>query len=525
MRRFAALLLLHAFVPRPAEACGGLFCEPNAPVVQTGEQILFSVDRAAGTVDAIINIQYAGPAEDFAWVLPLQSAPIGIEVGPQSAFQVIDQITAPRFDLRFETDGVCRGGGFRDSDDAAFAGAPESDRSGVVVLARKEVGPYDSVVIQGEDPEAMRRWLVDNGYGVTDEMMRMVVPYVQKGDALLSLKLRKDNEVGDIQPLHVTMRGDEVCVPIRLTAIAAVDDMDITVTVLSDEGRAVPENFFEVELNLARIDWLRRGANYREIVAEAADEGQGHAFTTEFAGSARAFDERIFPARGYDRAGIERAASFSRLLDALSGQGLIQKPGLGPILRRAAQGELAARLDADAEQFDRCVACFFGTDGQVDSRSFAAELWDRIVEPEQRTQALFDGKSYATRLYTLMSPDEMTIDPEFAFRADLPDVSNQHVATLVSECGFGGGVVREYIRIQETGQRVPVDLDPVTRASMPAAARVRQLAQDLEVQDNRPLIERTLSGVTAGGCAGLPGRGEAGLLLFLLCAGFAFRRR
>ncbi|MEL6185504.1 MAG: DUF2330 domain-containing protein, partial [Myxococcota bacterium] len=79
---------------RPARACGGLFCQPAQPVIQTGEQILFSVDRTAGTVDAIINIRYSGPAEEFAWMLPLQSAPTELQVGPQSAFQTINNLTS-----------------------------------------------------------------------------------------------------------------------------------------------------------------------------------------------------------------------------------------------------------------------------------------------------------------------------------------------------------------------------------------------------------------------------------------------
>ena len=58
-----------------ADAGGGLFCNQQAPVFQTGEQIVFAVDRQQERVDAIINVQYQGPATQFAWVLPLQSAP------------------------------------------------------------------------------------------------------------------------------------------------------------------------------------------------------------------------------------------------------------------------------------------------------------------------------------------------------------------------------------------------------------------------------------------------------------------
>ena len=35
-----------------------------------------------------------------------------------------------------------------------------------------------------------------------------------------------------------------------------------------------------------------------------------------------------------------------------------------------------------------------------------------MVEPEQSVQALFDAYPRVTRLYTLLSPAEMTVDPE-----------------------------------------------------------------------------------------------------------------
>src|SRR5262245_6655684 len=89
-------LLPLAALPKPAEACGGLFCNgPTQPVVQTGEKIIFSVDRDQQTVQAIINVAYQGPPNEFAWVLPLQSAPTAIKVAPGAVFTVVDNFTAP----------------------------------------------------------------------------------------------------------------------------------------------------------------------------------------------------------------------------------------------------------------------------------------------------------------------------------------------------------------------------------------------------------------------------------------------
>ncbi len=275
-----------------ADACGGLFCDSQGavtfPIAQTGEGIVFGVDREHGRVQAIISIDYQGTASEFAWVLPLQSAPLDVDVVPALSFSNVLAMTQPQFFVSRRDEGICT------NEEVAFPGREEDvlssvaePESSVRVIDQQEVGPYDSAVIQSSDPQDIRTWLTDNGYFVSDEMMDSVTPYLANGDTLLALKLRKSNDVGDLEPVVITMAGDEVCVPIRLTAIAALEDMQISTVVLSNEGRAIPENYNHVTLNLAKIDWLSGGANYRQVVAEAADEGSGNAFTTEFAGDAQ----------------------------------------------------------------------------------------------------------------------------------------------------------------------------------------------------------------------------------------------
>ena len=73
MRTLTLLLASMSLVPA-ANACGGFFCGPTDPIDQAGENILFAVDKAAGEVTVHVQIQYEGPAEEFAWILP---APAG----------------------------------------------------------------------------------------------------------------------------------------------------------------------------------------------------------------------------------------------------------------------------------------------------------------------------------------------------------------------------------------------------------------------------------------------------------------
>lgn len=537
----AALAAAVPMLPRHAEACGGLFCNTSVPfpVAQAGEGIVFAVDRQEDLITAVITIQYQGMADEFAWVLPLQSAPIDVNVAPSAMFATIDRLTAPRFETRFETEGVCLdrtvtlGGG----QDVALARSAEEGGLGVQVIRQEEVGPYDSSIIQSSSPEDVRTWLTDNGYSVTDEMIDVVTPYITKGDTLLALKLRKSNDVGDIQPVVVTMEGNEVCVPIRLTAIAALEDMEITTVVLSNEGRAIPENYNHVTLNLAKIDWLNFGSNYRQIVAEAADEGSGNAFTTEFAGDAMIFRNEI--AGRYDRATVAGSTTINQFVLTLQNQSLLRhREIIGILLRHLPESAFAA-AGTTKEEFRNNPQSFNGQfpDDPFDPTEATDEIWERVVEREIAMQEMFDQYRYATRLYTLISPEEMTVDPTFTFDSSLLDVSNVHRATATIDCGIGGKSddddLKVTLEIEETGQVVELGNGAVDRSildQMPSASKVEQLDEGRLLRDNSDVIEKLLDKHNRSvgcGCSAAEGRGAplGGLLLLAALGLFVARKR
>ena len=63
-----------------------------------------------------------------------------------------------------------------------------------------------------------------------------------------------------------------------------------------------------------------------------------------------------------------------------------------------------------------------------------SELADTVIDPLVETLAIFDGDPYMTRLYTTLSPEEMTVDPIFSFNPDLADQALDRNATLDVEC-------------------------------------------------------------------------------------------
>ena len=110
--------------PEIASACGGFFCSsPNLPINQAAEKIIFSAN-ANGTVTAVIQIAYQGPAPKFSWLLPISSVPTADQIGVASnlAFQRLQSATNPQYSLTVRTEGTCAEDDLRGSSSTGSGG-------------------------------------------------------------------------------------------------------------------------------------------------------------------------------------------------------------------------------------------------------------------------------------------------------------------------------------------------------------------------------------------------------------------
>lgn len=443
-----ATLLGAPLLATEAEACGGLFCSSD-PVNQTAERIVFA-ERGDGHIDAIIEIQYQGPSDQFAWLLPMPGVP-EVSVSAQAVLDAIDNATAPSYRLEYEYGGACawdEGDEESESDVAASvdAGANEGG-GGIDVLDQGTAGPYDYVIIRA-DPELTDAalvavdWLVEAGYDVGELGPDVLRPYLDQGLNLVAFRLTKGNDVGAIRPVMLTYEGEVPSIPIRPTAVAAQPDMGIAVYVLGEE-RAVSDNYLNLELNESRINWFNFRSNYGAVINAAADEAGGHGFVTEYAGDTERLQGRI-----WTRYAAERWQALQARAAGLDGDGGV-----------VADVESAIDLMMDArwpfgsyEGFRRAIAAattlpddlsldvfagnpyYYQDRVEVNVELFLQTLADDVIEPLSQAQELIDGYPYLTRLYTTLSPHEMVIDPSFVFNPNLPDVSNVHKAGIRIEC-------------------------------------------------------------------------------------------
>jgi hypothetical protein len=454
----ALALALVAPGSRPARACGGLFCnnppaDPFAPlpVAQTGENVVFAVDTAADgttTVTAHIQILYSGPADKFSWVVPVDAVP-QLGTGTDQLFTSLAQLTQPRFQPDYQIQGTCiippnyGGTGSGGAADTGFGGAAGTTGAGgtsgggVTVAFQGAIGPFDAAVISSTDGQALRDWLTTNGYYVGPDASAIIDAYVQEGKVFVALKLLNGQGVSAIRPITLTFHGTEPCVPLRLTAIAALPDMQVRVWVLG-ASRAVPQRFFELKLDELRIDWTSGGSNYATLLGQAADEAGGNAFVTEYAGTSTVAAGALWSPGRFNLDTLKAAMTPPAYVQLVLSMGLASDPQTLPLLEQYIPMPDAVRaLGITDSQFYSNIATYWAQYAfpPYDLATLTDQIDVNIIQPRQDAQMMIDAHLYLTRLNTFISPIEMTQDPLFTFDPDLPDQSATHTAVIRSMCG------------------------------------------------------------------------------------------
>ena len=458
----AAGLLL---TPKYADACGGTFCDsavPNPmPVDQTGENVIFVMGGDKAEVHIQISIDPNTNAQKFAWMIPLASVP-DFAVGSQPFFNQVLSGTVPTYDIdrSFETcdfgdddddggyDDECgygagsTGGGGDGGGETSYGDETAGD-PGPQVLVQETVGAFDVVVLQDTELAPIQMWLETNGYNWDPVAGPILEQYLAEGNVIAALKLTTGAGLADVHPITLRYEGLEVCFPLRLTRIAAVDDMDIRVFVLAEQ-RAAPTNFKHVLVNPLKIDWLNYAANYKEVIAHAvdADMADGRAFVTEYAGTSGAVNRDGISSPQWDHqafVGLDPVA----VVEQLNVQGLadchseLACTWNHPLIYGLLLEHLPPPDGVDPLEFYADLASFAGDIDLVKwdtGVAFASALLHRVIKPGQAAIELLDTWPYLTRMYTTISPNEMMEDPIFHINPDLGDVANLRIVGQYFMC-------------------------------------------------------------------------------------------
>ena len=415
------------------------------PVDQTGETILFVLDGAEVEVHISIAYDPDTDASQFAWVVPVTALP-EFSVGSQQLFGNLLAGTVPSYGVGnyFEScggsfgedgdfcDGTGAGDGFDESGGDKLDLGPSEPPPPEVVL-HTTVGAFEVFVLDGGTVEGVMQWLGDNGFQQDPAAEPILDEYLTEGHLFVAFRLTTDAEASEIHPITLRIPTTEPCVPIRLTRIAAKEDMDIRAFFLAD-GRVSSLNWRHVTLNPLKLDWIGLGANYREVVTMAVDEpgADGHAWVTEYAGGSELVPLDGILGEAWDSLPFETAspeAAVQLLVDqALWGYppGTGECGPLNPLVGALVASYLPVPPDVPLSYLCENPAGYAAAVDPLawDGPAFAAELQQRVIDPAVHATELLQTWPYLTRLYTTISPGEMNEDPMFHPTPGLPDVTD-----------------------------------------------------------------------------------------------------
>lgn len=449
--------------PSRAEACGGTFCDQAPPgqqpmpVDQTGENVLFVMQ--AGWVEAHIQIQYQGDPARFAWVIPVPAKP-KLSVGSQVLFTNLLNGSVPAFrtttTFQFcgSEDGSSQSSGFGCGADSAAAGdssygpgaggAGGGNSNSPQVISREAVGNFQTLTLEPKDAKGMLDWLVANGYDADQADAEPILKdYIDRGYLFVALKLEPGAGVDEIHPLVVSYMGTEPCVPLKLTRIAAVEDMTVRTFFLGDQ-RVVPTGAYKhVQMNGARLDWTQLGQNYNLAITRTVDSpaANGRAFVTEYAGPSSVVSQAGISQSSWSgdalkilepQAAVARLQAWNLLSCFSSSSCTSPHPLVFPLLDKY----LPPPAGVSPQEYYSCMACHPEADLSAwNADVFGTEFDELIAAPAKHATDLLGDHVYLTRMVTRISPAEMTEDPMFReWPEALPDVTNQWSATRTTRC-------------------------------------------------------------------------------------------
>jgi hypothetical protein len=224
---------------------------------------------------------YSGVPEEFAWILPVPSPETVVEIADGDFIDVIDQETTPIVVPPACASANAAGG--CDSGCGSFAPPPNLAEE-VTVHRHEMVGPYETVVIGADDPNAIYAWLAQNDYAFPDTGFPVLDYYTERKSTFVVLRLRPGVEVSAMQPVRVRFKGYMGQFPLRMISLGVADAVDISLWIIADD-RYGPTNFESRTIDPASIlwNWETNSSNYQVAFEQTIADAGGSAWITEYA--------------------------------------------------------------------------------------------------------------------------------------------------------------------------------------------------------------------------------------------------
>jgi hypothetical protein len=248
-----AVLAAAALPSADARACGGCFhplTEAESTVV-TGHRMAV----ALSTTQTVLwdQIKYSGSPSEFAWVLPVKAGAV-VELSNDAWFETLDAATAARV---VSPPFTCISGGTPGCNcfgGDASGGPGLSVPPPVTVTHEGTVGPYETVTLHANVPNALPAWLASHGYKLDPSVSPVVDAYTSEGFDFIALRLLPGQGVQQMKPVRVITPGLAPTLPLRMVAAGTGSHVAITLFVIG-EGRWEAQNFPNGQVDPSVLTW------------------------------------------------------------------------------------------------------------------------------------------------------------------------------------------------------------------------------------------------------------------------------
>jgi HEAT repeat protein len=239
----------------------------------------------AGYEAMVLQVKYAGPVEEFGWLIPVPNIPTVTE-GSMECFYELSKYTQRRFEQR------------RAEHTMMSSGAGLEPEPPVKVIEIRTLGAYRIAVLSAKDSGALESWLAANEFYLPADNGGVIDSYVKQGWCFVAAKINLSKTAGwelasgtpktgatttasikeklssgELRPLYLSFESDKCVFPLKISSINGKPS-EVQVYVLSKEP--LVEKGTVAEKLAQHYRWrtnelARRDAFSKEMLARRAD--------------------------------------------------------------------------------------------------------------------------------------------------------------------------------------------------------------------------------------------------------------
>ncbi|MVN89351.1 DUF2330 domain-containing protein [Deinococcus sp. HMF7620] len=241
-----------ALTSSAAAFCGFFVAKADSKLFNRTNQVIIARDGNR-SVFTMMN-DYSGSVKDFARIVPIPVVPKreDIRIGDPSIVKKLDAYSAPRLVEYFDENPCAPVPPPMPM--AAPTSAPVEDRAalraqaqGVKIEASYQVGEYDILILSASQQSGLAAYLRGEGYKLPAGADSMLGGYLKSGMKFFVVRVNVERFEqaggGFLNPIVLSYTSEKFMLPIRLGTLNSPGEQDLTVYLLSPQGRVETSNY------------------------------------------------------------------------------------------------------------------------------------------------------------------------------------------------------------------------------------------------------------------------------------------